>query len=93
MRPIKIGVSLRRDIDLNTAFSDYESGYAFLTTGHLRHGDNRQGTVFGKSCGPKDVVGCCLNLSKGTLSYSINGTYMGRSHNFSLGESVCLYTI
>jgi hypothetical protein len=76
--PLKIGVSLRKDMDLNKAFSDYESGFAFLTTGYLRRGNDRQGTVFGRPCGPNDIIGCCLNLSKGTLSYSINGVYQGR---------------
>ncbi len=92
VRPLKIGVSLRKDVDLNKAFSDYEYGFAFLTSGYLRRGNDRQGSVFGKSCGPNDIIGCCLNLSKGTLSYSINGDYLGR-RNFSYKKNIIIKDI
>lgn len=74
---LKIGVSKERKKDLTGAFSDYITGYAFYGLGELRHGENSTGIKYGKKFRKSGVVGVCLNMEQGTLSFSLCGEYFG----------------
>jgi len=40
---LKIGVSTKRDFNYNTAFCDFEYGWAYYGLGQLRHNSNATG--------------------------------------------------
>jgi hypothetical protein len=40
---LKIGISTKGDFNFNTAFCDFEYGYAFYGLGQLRHNSNASG--------------------------------------------------
>ena len=44
---LKIGISTRKDFNPNSAFCDYEFGYAYYGLGQLRHNSNASGPQFG----------------------------------------------
>ena len=48
-----------------------------LGLGQLRHGSNATGPSFGKRFKKEGILGICLNMNKGTLSFSLNGENMG----------------
>ena len=48
-----------------------------LGLGQLRHGSNATGPAFGKRFKKEGILGICLNMNKGTLSFSLNGENMG----------------
>ena len=62
---LKIGISTKLDFNYNTAFCDYDFGYAFYGIGYLRSGSNSNGTAYGKRFKKEGVLGCCLNMIKG----------------------------
>ena len=70
---MKIGVAASLNFDINTAFCDQVFGFAYYTTGSLRIGSNSKGDAYGKKFKNEGVLGCCLNMNKGTLSFSYNG--------------------
>ena len=74
---LKIGVSKNREIDLKTSFSDYSTGWAFYGIGQLRHCDGANGPKYGKSFKRTGTLGVLLDMSKGTLSFSLDGEYLG----------------
>lgn len=74
---LKIGVSSKRDFNYNTAFCDFEYGWAYYGLGQLRHNSNATGPAYGKRFKKEGVLGICLNMNKGTLSFSLNGEFMG----------------
>jgi hypothetical protein len=74
---IKIGVTTKNDINLNSAFCDIESGFAYYGLGQLRNGSNANGKGFGKKMKKTDTLGLYLNMDKGTLSLSLNGEFLG----------------
>lgn len=59
------------------SFSDVSSGWAFFGTGQIRHNSNMHGSKYGKSFKRQGVLGVCLNMNKGTLSFAIDGQFMG----------------
>jgi E3 ubiquitin-protein ligase NRDP1 len=61
----------------NSSFSDLESGFAYYGLGQLRNGSNASGSAYGKRFKKKGVLGVQLNLTKGTLSFSLNGESFG----------------
>lgn len=74
---LKIGVSLKKNFDPNSAFCDSEFGYAYYGLGQLRHGSNANGNSYGKKFKKEGVLGVCLDMTKGTLSFALNGEFMG----------------
>ena len=74
---MKIGVSKCRDFDLRTAFSDYQSGWSFYGIGQLRHCDAANGPKFGKQFKKTGTLGVLLDMSLGTLSFSLDGDFLG----------------
>ena len=59
------------------SFSDISTGWAFFGIGQLRHDSNMQGVKYGKPFKNQGVLGVFLNMNKGTLSFAIDGNYMG----------------
>jgi hypothetical protein len=68
---------LKKDFEPNSAFCDFEFGYAYYGLGQLRHGSNANGNAYGKKFKKEGVLGVCLNMVKGTLSFSLDGAYFG----------------
>lgn len=48
-----------------------------LGLGQLRHNSNASGPSYGKRFKKEGILGCCLNMEKGTLSFALNGEYWG----------------
>ena len=76
---LKIGVSTKKDFNLNSSFSDHDFGFAFYGLGQLRHGSNAAGNKYGKNFKNKkgDYLGICLDMNKGTLSFALNNDFLG----------------
>ena len=55
--------------------------YYFIGLGQLRHGSNATGPAYGKRFKKDGILGCCLNMDKGTLSFALNGEYWGVAYN------------
>jgi len=74
---LKIGVCIKRDINLNSAFCDTDVGYAFYGLGQLRNGSNASGTAYGKKFKKDGALGIYLDMTKGILSFALNGEFFG----------------
>eukprot|EP00831_Metopus_contortus_P061725 TRINITY_DN5362_c0_g1_i2.p1 TRINITY_DN5362_c0_g1~~TRINITY_DN5362_c0_g1_i2.p1 ORF type:complete len:394 (+),score=40.91 TRINITY_DN5362_c0_g1_i2:223-1404(+) len=74
---LKIGVSKEKRKDLVGAFCDYSIGYAYYGLGELRNGEVSSGPKYGKRSRKSGIVGVCLNMDLGTLSFSLNGEFQG----------------
>ncbi|CAD8093887.1 unnamed protein product [Paramecium primaurelia] len=77
---LKIGVSTCRDFNYNTAFCDFEFGWAYYGLAQLRHNSNATGPSFGKRFKKEGILGVCLNMNNGTLKFSLNGEIMGTAY-------------
>lgn len=77
---LKIGITTKRDFNYNTAFCDYEFGFAYYGLGQLRHNSNSLGGVYGKKFKKTGVLGCCLDMNQGTLSFALDGEYWGEAY-------------
>lgn len=64
---------------MNSAFCDYEFGYAYYGVGQLRHNSNSLGSAYGQRFKTSGVLGVCLNMFKGTLSFALDGNYWGNA--------------
>jgi E3 ubiquitin-protein ligase NRDP1 len=74
---LKIGVTAQQTFNVNSSFSDYEFGFAYYGLGQLRHSDNSLGEPYGKFFKKKGVLGILLNMDLGTLSFALDGEFMG----------------
>ncbi|EGR29925.1 spry domain protein [Ichthyophthirius multifiliis] len=74
---LKIGVSIKKDFNYNSAFCDFEYGFAFYGLGQLRHGSNASGPSFGQRFKKEGYLGIFLNMNKGQLSFALNGNFLG----------------
>ncbi|CAD8085107.1 unnamed protein product [Paramecium primaurelia] len=74
---LKIGVCQGNNINLNAAFCDLNQGFAYYGLAQLRNGSNASGQTYGKRFKKEGVLGVCLNMINGTLSFSLNGEFMG----------------
>jgi E3 ubiquitin-protein ligase NRDP1 len=77
---LKIGVATKRDFNADTAFCDYEYGFAYYGLGQLRHNSNSVGAPYGKRFKNAGVLGILLDMNKGTLSFALNGDYWGNAY-------------
>ncbi len=62
---------------MNSAFCDYEFGWAYYGLGQLRHGSNASGSSYGKKFKKDGTLGIFLDMNRGILSFSLNGETMG----------------
>ena len=74
---LKIGVTAQQTFNVNSSFSDYEFGFAYYGLGQLRHSDNSLGEPYGKFFKKKGILGILLNMDLGTLSFALDGEFMG----------------
>lgn len=74
---MKIGVTKKIDFDLNSAFCDYNFGFAFYGVGQLRHGDNKAGRAYGRAFKKSGTLGIYLDMDNGVLAFSIDKTIYG----------------
>lgn len=66
---------------MKSAFCDFDFGFAYYGLGQLRHGSNANGTAYGKKFKKEGVLGVCLDMNKGTLSFGLNGEYFGVAYS------------
>ncbi|CAK66796.1 unnamed protein product (macronuclear) [Paramecium tetraurelia] len=74
---LKIGVVVGNNINLNAAFCDFPQGFAYYGLSQLRNGQTNSGQSYGKKFKNEGVLGVCLNMNNGTLSFQLNNDYMG----------------
>ena len=74
---LKIGVACKTNFNYNSAFCDFDYGFAYYGLGQLRNGSNASGGQYGKRFRKQGVLGCYLDMGKGTLSFALNGEFMG----------------
>ncbi len=74
---LKIGVTTQQKFNVNASFSDYDFGFAFYGLGQLRHGSNSVGRNYGKQFKKKGILGICLDMEQGSLSFALDGEYLG----------------
>ena len=74
---LKVGVTLRQKFSVTNSFCDYDFGFGFYGNGELRHNSNSEGRKYGKQFKKSGVLGVCLDMDKGQLSFSLNGKYCG----------------
>jgi len=74
---LKIGVTAEQTFNVNSSFSDYEFGFAYYGLGQLRHSNNSLGEPYGKFFKKKGVLGVLLNMNIGTISFALDGEFMG----------------
>jgi hypothetical protein len=74
---LKIGVATKKEFNYNSAFCDYDYGFAFYGLGQLRHGSNASGSPYGKKFKKEGALGVFLDMNKGTISFSLNGEFFG----------------
>lgn len=70
---MKVGVSVGKNFDMNTAFCDDTNGFAFYGTAQLRNGNNSNGSSYGLRVKASGLIGILLNMDKGEISFFING--------------------
>ncbi len=58
----------------NSAFSDTDQGYAYFSTGTLRHNSKGSGSSYGEKFKQDDIIGVYVDLVEGLLFFSKNGT-------------------
>ena len=69
---------MRKDGNIDQAFSDTSKGYAFFD-GQVRHNSNGSGGKYGVKIKANDTVGICLNQNEGTIKFLINGFDFGEA--------------
>jgi E3 ubiquitin-protein ligase NRDP1 len=57
----------------------YAEDYA--GSGQLRNGSSATGGAYGRKFKKEGVLGVCLNMLRGTLSFALNGDDMGIAYN------------
>ena len=57
----------------NNAFSDTDQGFAYFSTGSLRHASKGSGVLYGDKFRQDDVIGVYVDLVDGILFFSKNG--------------------
>ena len=63
----------------NKAFSDTDQGFAFYSTGQLRHASKGLGPDYGEKFQHDDVIGVYVDREEGVLFYSKNGVVFSRN--------------
>ena len=59
--------------DPDQAFCDSAEGYAYFSTGQLRHASKGHGPSYGDKFKQDDVIGVYVDLAEGLLFFSKNG--------------------
>ena len=62
---------------MKTSFSNYSTGWAYYGIGQLRHCDGANGPKFGKNFKRSGCLGALLDMNKGTVSFALDGEYLG----------------
>ena len=75
----KIGVA-KEDCDLTIAFSDTPKGWAYYSSGYLRHNSGGDGPQYGEAYTANDTVGVYVDLVNGELFFSKNGKVFGTAY-------------
>lgn len=59
--------------------------------GQLRHNSNASGPSYGKRFKKEGILGVCLNMNTGTLSFALDGFYFGVAFRDNKLKSGCYY--
>lgn len=68
---------MKNDFDPNSAFCDFEFGFAYYGLGQLRHSSNANGGAYGEKFKKEGILGVCVDMNKGTLAFGMNGKSFG----------------
>jgi hypothetical protein len=74
---IKLGVASELRPYSGSAFCDFKTGWGFYGLGELRHNNDSSGVKYGRKFRKNGIVGVCLNMINGTLSFALNGECFG----------------
>jgi hypothetical protein len=62
-----------------------------LGLGQLRHNSNASGSSYGKRFKKEGILGVCLNMNTGTLSFALDGVNLGVAFKDNKLKSGCYY--
>lgn len=86
----KIGIATRK-CDVNMAFSDCKEGWAYYSSGFLRHNSGGDGPKYGVAYSENSIVGVYVDLVEGKLFFSKDGRMMPIAYEDKAFLSMELY--
>uniref|UniRef100_A0A7S3I2R6 B30.2/SPRY domain-containing protein n=1 Tax=Favella ehrenbergii TaxID=182087 RepID=A0A7S3I2R6_9SPIT len=63
----------------NMAFCDDKHGYAYFSTGALRHASKGMGPSYGEKFKQDDIIGVYVDLADGVVFYAKNGAVVAKN--------------
>ena len=92
-RPVKVGLTKDNNVPQNTAFSDFEPGFAYYTVGQTRNESDGSGLLYGPTldCTQVNNINMELATGEGTMKFSISGKPYGIAFTEELLKSGPFY--
>lgn len=87
--PVKVGITKDPNVPVNTAFSDFEPGFAFYTVGATRNDNNGSGMLYGVKCevNVENKIKMEVSMGEGKMKFSMNERCFGSAFD---GDEVAL---
>ena len=83
-RPVKVGVTKATEVPQNTAFSDFETGFAFYTVGQTRNESDGSGLLYGTALKSEEAHTIVMELvmGEGEIRFSLDGNLYGSAFDY-----------